>query len=279
MTMTPASLARWIAGSIPASSTAEITMRLTPCWMRASIWVFWLARSSWASCVLRVAPILAAASLAPLSIAEKNGLDMSWTIRPIFSILVGVAAAAGTAQARARAASAATLVTERKRGVVLLLMASFFQLLRMPVRVGDATGERHRRPRLYGAAPSPCQGAEAPPKDRFPRGWVARGRKAPCGLAQTEHTLWPGPTRSVGVVPQARAGVPSVRVAPLAERHLDRRGRIIVGPRLACCDGPAAAGSADDEPGRNLLLMPGQVDRSLRTPAPLGSRLAFDDLG
>src|SRR3954453_6176285 len=201
MTMTPASLARWIAGSIPASSTAEITMRFTPCWMRALIWVFWLARSSWASCVLRVAPILAAASLAPLSIAEKNGLDMSWTIRPIFSILVGVAAAAGTAQARARAraASAATLVTERKRGVVLLLMASFFQLLRMPVRVGDATGERHRRPRLYGAAPSPCQGAEVPPKGSLPPGMgrgdgrllaVWRRRKTPSGPGRSAALAW-----------------------------------------------------------------------------------------
>src|SRR3954451_1540335 len=245
MTTTPASLARWIAGSIPASSTAEITMRFTPCWMRASIWVFWLARSSWASCVLRVAPILAAASLAPLSIAEKNGLDMSWTIRPIFSILVGVAAAAGTAQARARAASAATLVTERKRGVVLLLMASFFQLLRMPVRVGDATGERHRRPRLYGAALSPCQGAEVPSKGSLPPGmgrWgdgrllvVWRRQKIPSG---------PGRSAALAWFRKPERGLPSVRVAPLTERYLSRRGRIIVGPRLAYCGGPAAAGPA-----------------------------------
>jgi len=54
-----------MAGSMPASSTAETTIRSTPCWMKASIWVFWLARSSCASWVLSVAPISAAAFLAP----------------------------------------------------------------------------------------------------------------------------------------------------------------------------------------------------------------------
>ncbi len=70
-----------------------MTIRFTPCWMKVSIWVFWLARSSCASWVLDVAPIFAAASLAPLSMAEKNGLDMSWTMSPIFSIFFGLLAA------------------------------------------------------------------------------------------------------------------------------------------------------------------------------------------
>ncbi len=40
ITTMPAALARSMAGAMPAWSTAEITIRSTPCWMKASIWVF-----------------------------------------------------------------------------------------------------------------------------------------------------------------------------------------------------------------------------------------------
>ena len=136
--------------------------------------------------VFMVAPIFVAASFAPLFMAEKNGLDMSWTIRPILSILAGVAAVAGWAQAMARAASAAVPMAVRERRRSSLVMTSSSGLIGCRPGWGGATGERQRRPRRQGRGRSPWSGRADP----LCGGRVAsagRGREVGRGLLAWDH--------------------------------------------------------------------------------------------
>jgi len=84
----------------------------------------------------------AAASCAPLSIAEKNGLDMSCTISPICSILSGMVCALSGAVSAPRPNAKAHMLTPRRKFVCFIDF--LLQSTCRPIRSGNYLSTPHQ---------------------------------------------------------------------------------------------------------------------------------------